>query len=262
MPLFKNIPQRIVIRQHRRTGAEEGIRLNRQLIPRQVRRVELDGLAQIVQRFIQRLVRQAVHQVEVEAAQTEAGGQMRRAFRLGRAVNTSQTLQLCLAKALHADGDPVDPRALILDKAIGLHGAGVGLHGDLGICCQRQAGANAVEQGPHRRPGEQARRTAADKNSPDFTALGVVRVGPQIVEQVLHVVVVRYLALQRVRVKIAVRALLHAPRDVNIQAQRWQISHYVMLPVTVSARARGGISRFFLHDSAPPRFYPQTEQRK
>ena len=124
------------------------------------------------------------------------------------------------------------------------------------------AGADAIEQGLHGRAGQQARRTAADKNGAYFPSLGILRIGPQIVQQMLDVVIVRHFAFQRVRVEIAVRAFLHAPRDVNIKTQRWQISHYAVLPVTVSARVHGGKSRFSLRGSVPQRFCPRSGQRK
>ncbi|MNG74102.1 hypothetical protein D3C79_325750 [compost metagenome] len=54
---FEDVPQRVVVRQHRRPRAEQGVWLDGQLIPRQVRRVQSDRLAQIVQRLFQRLVR-------------------------------------------------------------------------------------------------------------------------------------------------------------------------------------------------------------
>ena len=68
MSLLKDIPQGVVIRQYRRTGAKQGIWLNGQLIPGEMRRIKVDGLTQIVQRLFQRLIRQAVHQVKIEAA--------------------------------------------------------------------------------------------------------------------------------------------------------------------------------------------------
>ncbi len=90
--LLENIPQRVVIRQHRRARTKQRVRLNGQLIPGEVRRVQLNGLAQIVQRFVQRLIRQAVHQVEVKAAQAQPGCQMCGALCFTRAMNAPQTL--------------------------------------------------------------------------------------------------------------------------------------------------------------------------
>ena len=66
--LLEDIPQRVIVRQHRRTGTKQGVRLNGQLIPRQMRRIQFNRLTQIVQRFFERLIRQAMHQVEVKAA--------------------------------------------------------------------------------------------------------------------------------------------------------------------------------------------------
>ena len=66
-------------------------------------------------------------------------------------MNAPQTLQLWLAKALHADGDTVHARALILDKTVGLNGARVGFHRNFSIRCQLQACAHTVQQRLHRR---------------------------------------------------------------------------------------------------------------
>ena len=116
-----------------------------------MRGIQRNGLAQIVQRLFQRLIRQAVHQIQVKAAQAQAGRQVCRALRLFRAVNTPQALQLRLAKALHADGDAVHARALVVDKTVGFNGAGVGFHRNFSIRCQVQARAHAVQQRLHRR---------------------------------------------------------------------------------------------------------------
>ena len=76
---------------------------------------------------------------------------MRGALSLFRPVNTPQPLQLAVAEALHADGDAVHPRALILHKAVCFDGARVGFHGDFRVARQIQARTHAVEQGLHRR---------------------------------------------------------------------------------------------------------------
>ncbi len=149
--LLEDIPQRVIVRQHRRTGTKQGVRLNGQLIPRQMRRIQFNRLTQIVQRFFERLIRQAMHQVEVKAAQPKPRCQVCRAFCLFRAVDTPQTLQLWLAKALHADRDTVHARTLILDKTVGLNGTGVGFHRNFSIHCQVQACAHAIQQRLHRR---------------------------------------------------------------------------------------------------------------
>ncbi len=116
-----------------------------------MRRVESNGLTQVVQRLLQRLVRQTVHQVEIETAQAQAAGEACRAFGLFRAVDPPQPLQLWFAKALYADRDAIHPGALVINEAIGLHGARVGFHGDFRPGGQRQAGADAIEQGLHGR---------------------------------------------------------------------------------------------------------------
>ena len=98
---------------------------------------------------------------------------MRGAFGFFRPMNSAQTLELGFAKALNADGDTVHARPLVFDKAVGFDGARVGFHGNLHVSGQRQTCANAVQQGLHRRAGEQARRPAADENGLHFTSLRI-----------------------------------------------------------------------------------------
>ncbi|SVK46189.1 Uncharacterised protein [Acinetobacter baumannii] len=259
---LEDVPQRIVVRQNRRARAEQGVRLDGQLIPRQVRRIEGDSLAQIVQRLFQRLIRQAVHQIEVEAAQAKIGRQRRRTFGFFRAVDAPQTVQLLGAEALHPDGDAVDAGALVAAEAIGLHGAGIGFHGDFGVVGDANARPHAVQQGLHCLGAQQAGGAAADKDSADFPAAGQRQVGIQIRQQMIDILLMRHVTLQRMGVEIAVRAFLHAPRDVDVETQRGQLKHCAWLPTSASAPCRGAKSPASRRGSARRRCGPAPARRR
>ncbi|CSE62086.1 Uncharacterised protein [Shigella sonnei] len=161
-----------------------------------------------------------MHQIEVKATQPQPARQLCRAFRFLRAMNTPKSFQLFFAKTLHTNRDAVHTSTLIIDKAIGFYRSRVRFHSNFCIRCQRQTRTHAVQQRLHRRAGKQARRTTANKDCLYFTALSVSHIIVQIAKQMLNIIVVRHFSFQRVRVEIAVRAFLHAPRDVNVETQR------------------------------------------
>ncbi|CSP73491.1 Uncharacterised protein [Shigella sonnei] len=45
MPLFENIPQRVIVRQHRWSRTKQRIGFDGQLIPGKMRRIQFNGLA-------------------------------------------------------------------------------------------------------------------------------------------------------------------------------------------------------------------------
>ena len=148
-----------------------------------------------------------------------------RRLRLGGGVDAAQPAQLVVVEALHAERDAVDARREIAVETAVLDRAGVGLQGDLGVVGQRQPFAYAVEQARDQFRREQAGRAAAEKDADDgapFKCGGEVgAVGVEVGQQVVDVGGVgRRLAAQTVRVEVAVRAFLHAPRHVHVQRQR------------------------------------------
>jgi hypothetical protein len=73
-----------------------------------VRRRQFDGLAQVAQRIVQRLVRQAVHQVHVEVVEAGRAGHAGGAHRFVAVVDAPEGLKLGWLEALDADRQAVD----------------------------------------------------------------------------------------------------------------------------------------------------------
>ena len=184
------------------------------------------------QRAIQGLLRQRVHQVEVDVGVAGILRGFHRGLGLAGRVDAAQPLQLVVVEALHAERDAIDAGGKVAVEAAVLDRAGVGFQGDLGIRGQRQALSHAVEQAGDQFRREQAGRAAAEKHTDyrpvdpraTFQRRGEVRaVGIEVGQQMIDVVGVRRrFAAQTVRVEVAVRALLHAPRHVDVQRQRWR----------------------------------------
>ena len=100
---FLYVPQGVVFRQHRRLIPEHRVRLQRQLIPGNVRRLQRNGLAQIAQGIVQRLIGQTVHQVEVEVIEPGLPRHARRTHGFVTVVDAAKGLKLLLLKALDTD---------------------------------------------------------------------------------------------------------------------------------------------------------------
>ncbi|MNV25249.1 hypothetical protein D3C71_1163410 [compost metagenome] len=225
--LLVDVPQSVIFRQLGGLGGERGVRLYGELIPGEVRRRAVDGLLQIIEGVLQALIRQAVHQIQVEGGQLDGVGQLGCLARLLRAVNAAEAGQFFLLEALHPDGDAVDACPLEAGELVRLHRARVGLHGDLAIRGQGDACAHPVQQRLHGFHGEQTRRTTADEDGGEWTPLGPVQILIQILQQGGHVLEVGQLPLLGVRVEVAVGALLDAPGHVDIEGEGRQLQHGV-----------------------------------
>ncbi|MNC34096.1 hypothetical protein D3C75_825130 [compost metagenome] len=65
-------------------------------------------------------------------------------------MDTAQTLELRLAKTLHADRNAVNTRTLIAHEAVCFYRSGIRFHGNFRIGRQRQARTHTVQQRLHR----------------------------------------------------------------------------------------------------------------
>jgi hypothetical protein len=141
-------------------------------------------------------------------------------------MDAAEPLQLVVVEALHAEGNAVDAGRQIAVETAVLDGAGIGFQRDLGIGSQRQALAYAIEQALDQLRREQAGRAAAEEHA-DYRPADagqafercakIDTIGIQIGQQMVDVVGVRRrLAAQTMRVEIAIRAFLHAPRHVYV----------------------------------------------
>ena len=225
MALLVDIPQGVIFRQFGRFGGKCRVRLYGELIPGEVRWGTVDSLLQVIKGIIQTLIRQTVHQIQIEGRQLDGMGQCGGLARLFRAVNAAEAGQLLLLEALHPDGDTVDAGALETGELVRLHRARVGLHGDLAICGERNTGPHPVQQGLHRLHRQQAGGAAADKDGGERPPLRPLQILIQILQQSGDIFEVRQLPLLGMGVEVTVRALLDAPGHMNIERERRQLQH-------------------------------------
>src|SRR6185437_12614581 len=148
----------------RRMRREEGVRLERELVERQVRRLESERGGKIVGAAGERLARQGVHQIDVERLERKARF-LDRGARFGAVVNTPERPKHRVVEALHADRQAGHAGIAEGSKAVALEAARIRLERDLATGLERQAGADRDEETLDLRRREEARRAAADEDS-------------------------------------------------------------------------------------------------
>jgi len=98
-----------------------------------MRRVQRTRDAHILHRFIEALLRQGIHQIQIEIADAGGAQLLHRAMRVVRGVYTAEQLERARRKRLRTQGHSIDARLRIFRKPAALDGAGVRLQGDFNV---------------------------------------------------------------------------------------------------------------------------------
>src|SRR5690606_38901722 len=127
---FLDVPENVVFRQYGRLVPEHSVGFDGQLIPGQVGRLLGNGNVQVVERILETLARQAMHQIEVEIVEASRAGHVGGAYRFVTVMDAPQCLELVGLETLHADGQAIDAQAAVVAEFGLLEGTGIGLQGD------------------------------------------------------------------------------------------------------------------------------------
>ena len=111
-----------------------------------MRRLKGYRVGDVGSRSLDRLSRQAEHQIEIEIAESGGMGGLGGGEGIAAVVNPPQPAQLIVIEALHPDGQAVDADFSKFRETAPLHRARIGFQGDFRIRAQRQAGAQARQQ--------------------------------------------------------------------------------------------------------------------
>src|SRR5690348_1053448 len=122
-------------------------------------------------------------------------------------------------------GDAVDACRPVFRESTALYRAGICLQGHLEVGCQCEMPLGGLEERRHCARGKQARRAAAEKDADHLAAGDLRRLCREIALQSLDVATLLELAMQGMRVEIAVRAFAHAPRKMHIKRERRGFEH-------------------------------------
>ena len=121
-------------------------------------------LLQVVHGVCQGLVRQAVHQVQIDVLKSGLPGYLYCTQGLVTDMLSAQQLQVIIVKTLHTDRLPVATQCAIGGNLGLLEGAGVGVQGDFDASLPVRARLNALQQALEGFGREQAGSATADEN--------------------------------------------------------------------------------------------------
>src|SRR5882672_5969902 len=136
-------------------------------------------------------------------------------------MNAPQELQVPIVEALAAERNPIYAGRTVLGKTATLHRTGIGLEGNFRCRSDIESHADRLDDFANGIRREQARRSATKKNT-EHTAVpypGSLKL--EIAIQRREIALFRHRALDGVRVEVAIRALAHAPRQVDVYRERW-----------------------------------------
>src|SRR5450631_1153876 len=122
---------------------------------------ELACGAQVDDPLLERLLRQRVHQIQIEVVDARGAQLRHRTMRVVRRMYSSQSLERTRRKSLRAQRHSVDSRLAIAREAAALDGTGIGLERDFGVARKRDALPKCVQQPREIFGREQAGRSAA-----------------------------------------------------------------------------------------------------
>ena len=110
-----------------------------------MRRAQTHCMIDVSKRFRQRLLRQRVHQIEIEVVEIIARDR-HGAARLVIVVNSAQCFEVGWIKTLDPDRQTVNAELAVGGKFLHLKGTGIGLQRDLRSRRERDAGAHFAQQ--------------------------------------------------------------------------------------------------------------------
>src|SRR5882672_8006499 len=145
---------------------EVRVRLDRQVVERQVRDTGIDRCVDVGARFIQGLAGQRVHQIEIDVVEVFARD-IDRTPGFAAVVDAAERLEMPWIEALDADGETCHARVAVAAEFFRLEGSGIRLQGDLAVRGEGETRTERRYQGVDRRGGEKTGRAAAEEDAPD-----------------------------------------------------------------------------------------------
>ena len=194
--------------------------LERELIVRDVRGLKLDCATKILKRFLDGLLRQAVHQIQIEIVEPGTPQFVHRSMNILSAMDASKRFQLLLVEGLHAERHASHAGFAIPREATMLDGSRVRLERHFQLVTDDESRSHRFQEQTDLLGTEQARRAAAEENRDERSIAHLRQIVVEILDQRLDVLALRHVLRHRMRVEIAVGTLAHAPGQMHVQRQR------------------------------------------
>jgi hypothetical protein len=209
----------------------------------------------------QALSGQGVHEIDIDVVEARLARFVHRMHGLGGGVDAAEPPQHGVIETLHAETQAIDARGAIAVHASVFDGAWIGLQGDFVRACERQPRFYPLQNASDGIRRKQAGRAAAEKDAAERAAPdGAAEIREILVEiskQGGDIGILRDGSTRRMRVEVAVRALLHAPRNVDVQRQGWGDQHSHILGQSQELRRR----QCTLRGAGHPRAHAPSQAR-
>ena len=199
--------------------------LDLQPVDRQMLGIKITHKVQRAPKALARLLRNAVHQVEVDVLKSGAPRVVIGAREVGGGMDPPECAQLRVVGALQPEGNAVEPAFAQRAQRAAIYRAGVCLGSDLRALFKRKRIAHAVEQRAKLLCREQRGCAAAEIDGIDRI---IRRCGGKILhmqQQRVQIALDLLRGRRRMRTEITVAALAFAKRDVDIDAEFFFFFH-------------------------------------
>ncbi len=197
---------------------ERRLRLDGQLVQRQVPAGQSKRLAKLAAPGLGGLAGAGIDQIEAEALECFTCNSYPR-LRLGGGVQPAQCLQLAVVERLHAERHAVDARRPVAAEAGSLHARWVRLQRDFGAGSDGPMVPDGIEDGADRRRAHQRGCAAAEEHAGDGSAAPhggpVAELAPVCGEEARLIDAAR----PHVTVEVAIGALGGAERPMHVDAE-------------------------------------------
>ena len=162
------------------------------------------------------LLRQTVHQVQVDVVEAGAAAALQRSLGLFGIMAAAQHRQQTIVHALHADAHPVDAGGAEFGALLGRQVVGIALGGYLGVGADSVVAGDSIQDAGHLAVGQVGRGAAAEENGVNSRATQGHGPGGNLPDDGGQEVV--ELGLDTlVGVEVTVRALAQAEGHVHVQ---------------------------------------------
>ena len=166
--------------------------------------------------FSHGLARQAIHHIQRYIVKPHVLGLFHRLSSLVEGMQSPQSLQFVVVRALHAEGKPIDPGPLQLLEQLGVCALRVAFHRNLRIFADRRAFFQGGEQPCQPLASHQRRGAAAEINRVDLKGVLFAEILLKMGFHCLAIIVHQLAVFAPAGIKITIGALLPAKRHMDV----------------------------------------------
>ena len=187
-------------------------------------RVEAQHLFETLAPLVQRLVRNAAHQIDVDVVKMRRPRELVAVKKVVVAVNSPEQFQFFIVRGLEPQTQAVDAGLAVVFKLGRVEGSRIALDRNFGICLDHKVLIDRRDNVLNLQAAQNRGRPAADKNAGELVLGKYLPLGAYLFDQLVDIGALR---LRRgfAGEKVAVAAFRGAERNVDVQFQFLFLTH-------------------------------------